>query len=310
MQSPSVGLAQDFDEYLVYLQIEKRLARNSLATYAQGLRLFQEFLLSQRGGEPRKPSSLSEADILGFLVWLHRRGLQGKSVAIYLTTLRGFFEFCLKEGKLFRNPTAEIDLPRRTSKLPHFLTLAEVDQLLAQPDTSTPGGRRDFAILHLMYAAGLRISEVTGLKLDQIRLDAGYLIVIGKGSKERLVPLGREAARAIKDYLLLARPRLLGSLTLANSPGEYLFISRLSKPMTRQGLWQRIQKYGVAAGLSKRVTPHMLRHSFATHLIERGADLRSVQAMLGHADISTTQVYTHVSSKHLRSLYEKYHPRA
>jgi integrase/recombinase XerD len=214
------------------------------------------------------------------------------------------FRFLASEGHIRENPARLLETPRIARKLPDVLSTDDVDRLLARPDPSTPGGKRDRAMLELLYATGLRVSELIGLKVLSVNLESGYVRTVGKGAKERLVPMGGKAIEAVKDYLSDGRPQMLRG---ANLP--YLFLNFRGRPLTRQGFWKIIKAYGNAAGIKKKITPHSLRHSFASHLLEAGADLRAVQVMLGHEDISTTQIYTHVTRDKLRELHEKCHPR-
>jgi integrase/recombinase XerD len=218
--------------------------------------------------------------------------------------LRGFYRFLVQEKLLALDPAKLLDIPKTTLKLPDVLSVEEVRCLLNAPDARTPQGIRDAAMLEVLYAAGLRVSELTSLKLQDIHLDAGFVRVLGKGSKERIVPIGQYAREKVLFFLEHARNRLL-----KNRTSPYLFVARAGRPMTRQGLWKLLRAYASKAGLLKKVTPHSLRHSFASHLLEGGADLRAVQMMLGHADISTTQIYTHVTKDRLRELHRKFHPR-
>jgi integrase/recombinase XerD len=219
--------------------------------------------------------------------------------------LRGFFGWLIREGKLGRDPTEGLKTPRGWRKLPHYLTLAQIEALLEAPDKKTPTGLRDWAMIHLLYASGLRVSELCQLQLSDLNDELGVVRVSGKGGKQRLVPVGRAALEALSAYLEQGRPQLLGRRF---SP--YLFVTARGKPITRQGFWKALATHALRAGLPQRVWPHVLRHSFATHLLEGGADLRSVQAMLGHADISTTQIYTHVVRSRLRQTLDEHHPRA
>ncbi len=293
-------LALDF--YLNYLRVEKRLAVNSLDAYSRDLNRFVTFARTKRW---EGPAAVKDTDLLSFLVFLHSKKLKGPSVARQLVTLRGFFSFLVKEGKLQKDPTAHVDFPKLLKKLPNFLKLSEIDRMLSACDLRTPKGLRNHCMLQLLYASGLRVSELVGLKTHQVNLEAGFLVAFGKGSKERVVPMGRAALTAVQKYLEEGRP-----LISKKKISESLFISKTGGGLTRQRVWQILNAVARQAKLEKKVTPHMFRHSFATHLIENGADLRSVQTMLGHSDISTTQIYTHVSSTHLRSLYDKFHPRA
>ncbi len=299
-------MQQDWDEavdnYLNYLRVEKRLANNSLEAYARDLRTFGEF---SKKIKVSKPSQVTESHILEFLVALHKKGLKAKSVARNLVALRGWFSFLINEKLIKKDPTAQIESPKTLKKLPHFLSLSEIDTMLQACDKKTARGMRDFCILQFLYATGLRVSELTALEFNHLYLDAGYLRAFGKGSKERVVPLGKEALAALKEYLQWGRPQLT-----KKKISDALFVSARGEALTRQRIWQLLNTIARKAGLKKKITPHMLRHSFATHLLERGADLRSVQTMLGHSDISTTQIYTHVSNTHLKNLYDKFHPRS
>lgn len=290
------------DHYLNFLRVEKRLANNSLEAYSRDLRLFTDFCHSQKLNALNQVTELS---LLSFLIHLHKKGLKGKSVARTLAALRGWFGFLVREKLLKTDPTAEIESPKSLKKLPHVLALQDIDQMLKACNLKVPMELRDFCILQLLYATGLRVSELTHLTLNNLHLEEGFVMTMGKGSKERLVPLGKEAITAIKEYLETARMKFA-----TKKATEIVFISQQGGKLTRQRVWQLLNGIAKKAGLKKKITPHMLRHSFATHLLERGADLRSVQTMLGHSDISTTQIYTHVSSTHLKSLYEKFHPRS
>ncbi|MBI4126044.1 MAG: site-specific tyrosine recombinase XerD [Deltaproteobacteria bacterium] len=290
------------DVYLTHLAVERRLAKNSLAAYARDLRTCADFLERRRVVDA---CEVTQSHLLDFLVELHRHKLTARSVARSLVAIRGFFSFLRHEGTVKSDPTTMIETPVKIQKLPHVLSLEEVDLLLAQPDRRTSLGLRDHALLHLFYASGIRISEMAGLTLDRVDLQAGWVRVLGKGSKERIVPMGQPAVEAIRLYLDDARPKLV-----ATTMSDRLFIGRGGVSITRQRLWEIIKLYARKSGVRQNITPHMLRHSFATHLVERGADLRSIQLMLGHADISTTQIYTHVSRKHLHELHRKFHPRS
>jgi len=250
---------------------------------------------------------ISEADtpvILKHLIAMRDAGLGARSRARHLVTIRGFYRFMVQEKLLKHDPTRLIDLPKSGLKLPDVLSVEEVKLLLSIPDTNTPTGSRDAAMIELLYAAGLRVSELINLKLQAVNMEAGFVRVFGKGSKERIVPIGLFAKEKIDDYLKTARPLILKSIA-----SRYLFIARAGKPMTRQGFWKLLKRYALKGGFNKKITPHSLRHSFASHLLEGGADLRAVQVMLGHVDISTTQVYTHVAREHLIKIHKKFHPR-
>jgi integrase/recombinase XerD len=232
-------------------------------------------------------------------------GRSPRSVARWLVAVRGFFEWLAQEGSIPENPAARLEPPRFWKTLPKVLDGADVERLLSAPDPAEPRGARDAAMLEVLYATGLRASELVGLRLGDLRLDAGYLSCIGKGSKERVVPLGSAASAALSAYLASGREALLGG-----KRSEAVFVGRAGSPLTRQGIWKLIKAYGRRAGIRASLSPHVVRHSFATHLLENGADLRAVQMLLGHADISTTQIYTHVNRERLKRLYRDFHPRA
>jgi len=289
------------DQYLHYLIIEKGLARATVEAYSKGLTRFFDFLKKKGIQEVQ---SVSKLDVRAFLLSLKKEGLSIKTVARNLVALRTFFRFLIQEGILMLNPVEEIESPKMTRTLPDVLTLKEVESLLEQPNPKTPLGMRDRAMLELLYATGMRVSELTRLQTHQINLEGGYVLLFGKGSKERVVPLGQEAIRWVDLYSKEVRGRLL-----KGKESPFLFINRMGRGMSRQIFWKNIKGYARKAGIQKRITPHLLRHSFATHLLERGADLRSVQLMLGHVDISTTQIYTHVTGERLKKVHQRYHPR-
>jgi integrase/recombinase XerD len=296
------NLDQYIDRYLTHLKVERHLSANTLESYAHNLRRFSEFI-SKKGVSQAK--AVKENHLLEFLVLLHKERITSRSVARYLSALRGFFKFLMKEKILDKSPMTQIESPARWQKLPKYLTLNQVDELIAQPNRKTNLGLRDHAIIQLMYASGLRISEISSLTMERTNLQQGYVIILGKGSKERVVPIGRAALSALDEYLKDARPALL-----KGKINDHVFISHKGKNISRKRLWEIIKAAARRAGIKINVTPHMLRHSFATHLLERGADLRSVQTMLGHTDIATTEIYTHVTSTHLKDIYRKFHPRA
>ena len=303
MPAPTKNAALDASvrEFLDYCRVEKGLAANSLAAYQRDLTRLGEFL----GEKGMRPEAASADDVRAFLDSLYQAQLSPRSVARYLTSVRGFFKYLLTTGRLEEDPTARIGQPGQWKQLPKFLTLDDVDRLLETPDPAKPAGLRDRAMLQLLYASGLRVSELIAVELGRLNREIGVLRVRGKGDKERLTPVGRQALQAIEEYLERGRPELLKKRT-----SGYLFVTRRGGPMTRQAFWQSIKKYGLAAGIKRNISPHVLRHSFATHLLERGADLRSVQTMLGHADISSTQIYTHVLRERLRAVYDRHHPRS
>jgi integrase/recombinase XerD len=247
---------------------------------------------------------VSKFEVRAFLLLLKRQGLSTKTVVRNVVAIRTFFKFLIQEGFLEFNPVEGLESPKVAKTLPKILSLKEVEQLLEQPNPQTPLGTRDRAMLELLYATGMRVSELTQLPTHQINLEGGYVLVYGKGSKERIVPLGKEAMKWVDLYLKTAREKLAKG---RESPT--LFINRSGRGMSRQQVWKTLKAYGQRAGIRKRITPHLLRHSFASHLLERGADLRSVQMMLGHVDISTTQIYTHVTGERLKKVHQRYHPR-
>ncbi|HEX9901974.1 MAG TPA: site-specific tyrosine recombinase XerD [Acidobacteriota bacterium] len=286
--------------FLEFLTVEKGLAPNTALSYRRDLDKYLLFL-SQIHSQPLKAG---EEDLVRFIHQQSRSGLGARSLARLISTLRSFHKFMVREGKRDDDPAANLTSPRTWLALPKFLTVGEVERLLDQPEAGSLQGVRDRAMLEVMYAAGLRVSELVSLKTEGLNWKGGFLICRGKGGKERIVPLGSSALRAVKRYLEEARSKL------AKRPSPILFLTRRGRAFTRQGIWKLLKAYALQAGLPNRISPHVLRHSFATHLLERGADLRSVQLMLGHSQITTTQIYTHVSRERLRRVYEKYHPRA
>jgi integrase/recombinase XerD len=289
------------DAFLEHLVVERGLAQNSLEAYRRDLDRYLAYLAS-RGLDL---TALDRIEVPRYLLALREASLSPRSVARHLSAIRQFHRFLVREGTAKSDPTAHVDSPRPWRRLPAVLSIADVDRLLAAEVPATPQGLRDRAMLELMYASGLRVSELVGLKLADVDLAVGVVRVVGKGNKERLVPMGDAAAARLRAYLADGRPRLE-----TGRPSAFLFLGRHGRGLTRQAFWQLIKRQAAAAGIRKSVTPHTLRHSFATHLLERGADLRAVQLMLGHADIGTTQLYTHVSRARLKALYEKHHPRA
>lgn len=285
--------------FLNYLRVEKGLAANTLAAYTRDLRKLASFA-SIIG---RETASLTATDLSAFVQHLSKSGLGSKSVARALAAVRGLYRFLLLDRRIDRDPTVGLEAPRSWQSLPRFLLAEEVEMLLDAPDVSTDLGVRDKAMLEILYATGLRASELVALRVGDVNLELGLLLTIGKGGKERAVPVGRSAVEWIERYLP-ARRRLL-----ARGSSPLLFVSSRGRPMTRQEFWKLIVGYGERAGIG-HISPHLLRHSFATHLLERGADLRSVQIMLGHSDITTTQIYTHVTNERLREIHKRYHPRS
>ena len=298
---PASDFIRQMDRYHGFLVMEKGLSEKTVAAYSTDLMRFGLFL------EKKKIATVCDIDtglILSYLIHLRDQGLSARSRARHLVSLRGFFKFLTNEKIIEKNPAQQIDLPKTGMQLPDVLTVADVASLIDTPDRDKPEGLRDAAMLELLYGAGLRVSELIHLEMTGINLEAGFVRVFGKGSKERVVPVGRMAMAVIQNYLDQSRP-----LLLKNRSSTYLFVTRRGSAMTRQSFWNLIGRYGRLANLTKKITPHSLRHSFATHLLEGGADLRAVQMMLGHADISTTQIYTHVAHRQLVAAHKKYHPR-
>ena len=289
------------DRYINYLLVEKGLAAKTIEAYSLDLSEFLNFL-RQAGID--QITSVDPAILLKHLISLRDIGLGPRSRARHLVTLRGFFRFLVHEKLLAQDPTRLIDMPKSGMRLPDVLSVKDVEKLLNAPDPGKPKEARDAAMIELLYAAGLRVSELVNLKVRDVNLEAGFVRVFGKGSRERVVPIGLYAKEKINTYLETFRPLLLKTYV---SP--HLFVGRAGKPMTRQGFWKLLRQYVQRAGIHKNVTPHSLRHSFASHLLEGGADLRAVQIMLGHVDISTTQIYTHVARERLKIVHEQFHPR-
>ncbi len=301
MNPPALEMTALIDRFLNYLLVEKGLSQSTLEAYSRDLLRFADFM--DRNG-CRGVSEEDTAVLLKHLIQLRNEGLGARSRARHLVALRGFYRFLVQDKILALDPAKLLDMPKTTFKLPDVLSVEEVRCLLNAPHARSPQGIRDSAMLEVLYAAGLRVSELVRLKIQDAHLDAGFVRVLGKGSKERIVPIGQYAREKILFYLEHGRGRLAREHT---SP--YLFLARAGRPMTRQAFWKLLRQYAAKAGLVKTVTPHSLRHSFASHLLEGGADLRAVQLMLGHADISTTQIYTHVTKDRLKELHRKFHPR-
>jgi integrase/recombinase XerD len=288
------------DHYLTYLRAERNLSGKTVEAYAVDVRTYLEDL----AGRDTAVESATREDVLEHLALLRKKGLSARSSARHLAALRGFHKFLEDEKLAPKNPTEDLDTPRSAKRLPIFLSLQEVEALLAAPDERTAAGQRDRAMIEVLYATGLRVSELVGLKIADINLTDGYLLALGKGNKERVVPLGRMAKEKVEAYLQGSRPALLKG---AQAPA--LFVTPRRKGFSRMGFWKLLRRYALKAGIQKPLSPHKLRHSFATHLVERGADLRAVQQMLGHADLSTTQIYTHVNAARLKAVYDAHHPR-
>jgi integrase/recombinase XerD len=290
--------------FLTHVKVEKGLSPNTIEAYHHDLVKFDVF------ARKRKLSleTVRRDDLVDFLASLYRQKLESKTVARHLVTLRNFFRFAQIHDLIVEDPTANLESPKIRRSLPGYLRLEEVEKLLDQPDVKTPQGLRDRAMLEVLYSTGLRVSELTGLRVTDLDTKVGCVRCIGKGDKERIVPVGRRALHIVERYLRDARPELVRKAKGAAS--SQLFVNRRGGKISRVGVWKILSMYGRRAELRIPLTPHMLRHSFATHLLERGADLRSVQLMLGHADISTTQIYTHVVEERLKQIYKAHHPRA
>jgi integrase/recombinase XerD len=291
------------DEYVSHLRYERRLADHTIESYARDL----NDLAQQAAGQEIAPERMSRRDLEAFIRSLMSAGRSPRSVARLVACVRGFYRYLHIRQHIGDNPAVDLQAPRAWKVLPKFLSVEDVDRLLQAPDVSTPRGLRDRALIELLYATGLRVSELLALRPQDLHLDAGYLTATGKGSKQRIVPFGDEAAAWIAKYLKDSRPHLLGR---RSSPRLFVNARGGGPGITRVGFWKILKAYGKTLGLARQLSPHVLRHSFATHLLEHGADLRAIQMMLGHADLSTTQIYTHILDARMRTLYDKFHPRA
>ncbi len=288
--------------YLDELRVLRRLSQNTILAYASDLDRLCVF--AHRLDCP--PDALDRHDLESFVRQLMSSGLSPRSVARIVACVRGFYKFLVLDGQLTASPADDLRAPRAWPALPRFLSLEEVDVLLSQPDANTAVGVRDRALLELLYATGMRVTELVTLRLGDVNLDGGFLTCLGKGAKERVVPIGRAAARWVARYLATGRPRLI-----KDRHSAFLFVNaRGGLTLSRIGFWKAIKKYGRQAGLTQDLSPHVVRHSFATHLLERGADLRTIQTLLGHADLSTTQIYTHILEARLKAVYDEFHPRS
>ncbi|MFC2158261.1 site-specific tyrosine recombinase XerD [Acidobacteriota bacterium] len=300
MMETQISVQEILSLFIEYISVEKGLSQNTLLSYSNDLQKFFQYMEKEK----RPWLNAREDDLVKFIHFESRSGLSARSLARLISSLKAFYRFLILDGHVKSNPAVDLSSPKIWLTLPKFLSVEDVDKLLDQPDSTTEQGQRDRAMLELLYATGLRVSELLNLKLQDINLEEGFLICKGKGGKERIVPVGLSAEEAVQLYMKQARKRFV------KEPSPFLFLSMRGKAFTRQGFWKLIKKYAETAGMASKISPHVLRHSFATHLLERGADLRSVQLMLGHSQITTTQIYTHVSRKKLREVYEKFHPRA
>ncbi|MBI2841342.1 MAG: site-specific tyrosine recombinase XerD [Acidobacteria bacterium] len=283
------------------MRLERGVAENTIASYERDLRKYMTFVASRRIDFRR----IDRKDVLSFLKHVRTSGLSARSAARLLSALKSFYRYLVLDEQIKLDPASDVQTARLWSNLPKFLSYEEIERLLAAPDRSTPGGIRDAAWLEMLYATGMRVSELVNLRLSNLRLDEAYLRVTGKGGKERLIPVGDVAAARLQEYIRNARPAFL-----KQRASEYVFLNNRSTKLTRQGIWKLLKEYAAAADIRARISPHVLRHSFATHLLENGADLRALQMMLGHSSLSTTQIYTHIHQARLRKIYDKFHPRA
>jgi integrase/recombinase XerD len=295
-------LQDNLGDYLNYLSVERGLAQNTLESYGRDLRQYLKYLTEKKN---LNLSDTTQATVIGYLLQLQARGKATATLSRSLAAIKSYYHFLAREERIPRDPTVNLDAPKQEKRLPRVLSVKDVELLLEQPDLKTPSGIRDRAMLELLYATGLRVSELVSLKIADINLETGYIKCFGKGSKERIVPLGATATKYVKFYQDHARKFLAASLH-----ENTLFLNHHGKSLTRQGFWKIIKRYAENIQLGMEITPHTIRHSFATHLLENGADLRSVQEMLGHADISTTQIYTHLTKDKIKEVYEHTHPRA
>jgi integrase/recombinase XerD len=295
-------LSAAISSFLTHVKVEKGLSPNTVSAYRQDLAKFNLFAQKRK----LALAGVSRDDLVDFLAALYRQNLESKSVARILVTLRNFFRFSQMNELISEDPSINLESPKIRRSLPGYLRLEDVERLLQQPDQKTALGLRDRAMLEVLYSTGLRVSELVNLRVNDLDTKVGCVRCVGKGDKERLVPVGKKALAMVEKYLIGARPALLGKAPAVAT----LFLNRRGRGLSRVGVWKILSGYGRRAGLRVALTPHMLRHSFATHLLERGADLRSVQLMLGHSDISTTQIYTHVVEERLKQIYKAHHPRA
>jgi integrase/recombinase XerD len=297
--------AQRIRTWLDHLRVERSLAANTISAYSSDLAKLEAF-----AGAGRALLRLRQKDLSRFIEAQRAAGLQPRSVARAVHAVRGFYRFCVREGLLEADPMENLGAPKAFKALPRYLSGVQVEALLAAPEVATPLGLRDRAMLETFYATGVRVSELVGLRIRDLDMELGIIKAFGKGRKERLVPVGEEARSWVGRYLREARPRLAPADGERANDNAALFVNQHGRRLTRMGIWGIVRRHALTAGVAHVLTPHVLRHSFATHLLENGADLRALQAMLGHADISTTQIYTHVSRERLRKVYDQFHPRA
>ncbi len=288
--------------FLEYLSVEKGLAKNTVYAYNRDLKSFTSFLIAKNIINVKH---VNRSDIVAYFRLMQRQGKASNTISRACASIKSFYKFLFNERIIYEDPTLNLDTPKLEQRLPKVLTVKEVEILLRQPDMSTPLGIRDRCMLELLYATGIRVSELISINKKDVNIEMGFLRCIGKGSKERIIPVNFIAIKYLKNYILNVRCKISN-----NAETDVLFLGRRGKALTRQGLWKIIKKYSKQTGINKIISPHILRHSFATHLLENGADLRSVQEMLGHTDISTTQIYTHITQNRIKKVYDKTHPRA
>ena len=289
------------DAYIQFIIVERGLSENTIAGYDYDIKDYLSFL------NKKNINRISEKDtafILEYLIALQKAKLSPKTRERRICAIKGFYKFFVQEKKLKSDPSKFIELPKKGLKLPDILSVAEIERIITAPNTKTAKGLRDHTMLELLYATGIRVSELINIKIADVNMHACFVKIFGKGSKERLIPISITAKKSLEKYIQTARQKIL-----KNKTSRYIFIARAGKPMTRQGFWKNLKKYANASGITKKITPHTFRHSFATHLVEGGADLRSIQIMLGHSDISTTQIYTHIASERLKEIHTRFHPR-
>ncbi|RNC97790.1 site-specific tyrosine recombinase XerD [Lysinibacillus halotolerans] len=291
-------------DYLHFLQVERQLSTNTLSSYRRDLESYIEHIHNVQAVQSLK--AIERSHILIHLEALRGEGISARTIARHISSIRSFHQFLLREKLTDTDPTVHLEMPQIEQRLPKVLSIEEIERLISAPNREKPQGIRDIAMLELLYGTGMRISELIGLNLDDVHLTMGFVRVFGKGGKERIVPLGKSAIHTLDQYLQIARFKLQGKYPKTDA----FFINQRGKRLTRQGCWKLLKEHAKNAHIEKEITPHTLRHSFATHLIENGADLRAVQEMLGHADISTTQIYTHISKTRLSEVYKQFHPRA
>lgn len=291
-------------DYLHFLQVERQLAKNTITSYERDLTDYLDFLVKN---EVQDVDKITRKEILTYLQKMKEVGKSTRTISRSISSIRSFHQFLLREKVATGDPTVHLEMPKIEQKLPDVLSMTEIDLLIEAPDRDKLQGKRDYALLEILYGTGMRVSELLSLNISDIHLTMGFVRVFGKGGKERIIPLGRKAIEGCTIYIEEARTKFIRKKTM---PVEALFVNMHGGRLTRQGCWKILKQYAFEAGLTKELTPHILRHSFATHLIENGADLRAVQEMLGHSDISTTQIYTHVSRSRLKEVYTQFHPRA